>query len=303
MNHERDARVEALTALISRASSSLPEDVEAALRKAANHEEAGTAASHTLKTIVENVELAREMTVPMCQDTGVLLFEVDLPPTEEPREWQDDLVAAVRSATTRGALRQNTIESVSGQSMPDNIAAGAPQVHVHVWDRPEARVRLMLKGGGCENVGRQYSLPDTSIGAGRDLAGVRKAVLEAVWQAQGRGCAPGMLGVCIGGDRASGYAHAKQQLWRPLGHRSSVAELASLEETLLAEANRLGIGPMGMGGRCAVLDVKVSALSRLPASFFVTIAYMCWAARRQGVLLSCEDGQRISWLRPEELAE
>ena len=135
-----------------------------------------------------------------------------------------------------------------------------------------ARVHLLLKGGGCENMGAQYSLPDASLSAGRDLAGVRACVLHAVWRAQGMGCAPGVLGVCIGGDRAEGYARAKRQLMRPLGDEAPDPIIAGLERTLLKEANTLGIGPMGLGGNTTLLGVKIGGASRLPASFFVTIA-------------------------------
>jgi fumarate hydratase class I len=153
----------------------------------------------------------------------------------------------------------------------------------------------MLKGGGCENVGTQYSLPDTTLNAGRDMAGVRACILDAVYQAQGRGCAPGVLGVCIGGDRATGYAHSKEQFKRKLSDRSSVKALAKLETGILKEAQQLGIGPMGLGGQTTLLGLKLGALSRLPASYFVSVSYMCWAFRRRGALLGPEGGVQ-RWL-------
>ncbi|MEI7437573.1 MAG: fumarate hydratase, partial [bacterium] len=111
----------------------------------------------------------------------------------------------------------------------------------------------------------------------------------------GNGCAPGILGVCIGGDRATGYAHAKAQFLRRLDERSDVIALRRLEDRLLRESDRLGIGPMGLGGAPTLLGVKVGALSRLPASFFVTVSYMCWAMRRRGVVLAPNGGVR-KWL-------
>jgi fumarate hydratase class I len=142
-----------------------------------------------------------------------------------------------------------------------------------------------MKGGGSENMSRQYSLPDGELGAGRDLEGVRKCVLDAVVKAQGYGCAPGILGVCVGGDRATGYETAKEQLLRPLGDASADKTLAAFEKKLLKEANALGIGPMGLGGRTTLLGVKIAARPRVPASFFVTIAYMCWACRRRSTVI------------------
>jgi fumarate hydratase class I len=147
----------------------------------------------------------------------------------------------------------------------------------------------MLKGGGCENVGAQYSLPNSQLGAGRDLAGVRKAVLDAVHKAQGKGCAPGILGVAIGGDRGSSYYASKETLFRQLDDPSPDEQLAALEIRLTEEANQLGIGPMGFGGQTTALGTKITSLNRLPASYFVSVSYMCWAYRRRRMIL--RDGQ------------
>ena len=154
-------------------------------------------------------------------------------------------------------------------------------MHFHEWAKDTLHVDLLLKGGGCENVSDQYKLPDARLHAGRDLEGVRRVVLDAVYQAQGKGCAPGVLGVAIGGDRGSSYLKSKQQLLRPLDDANPNEELAALEEQLYKEANELGIGPMGFGGQTTVLGVKVGTQHRLPASYFVSIAYMCWACRRR----------------------
>jgi fumarate hydratase class I len=110
---------------------------------------------------------------------------------------------------------------------------------------------------------------------------VRKVVLDAVHQAQGQGCAPGILGVAIGGDRGSAYYASKEVLFRRLDDENENPELAQLEKRLTEEANQLGIGPMGFGGKTTVLGTKITALNRLPASYFVTVSYMCWAYRRR----------------------
>ncbi len=298
---QSEKMLETLVELIRRASSSLPSDVEEALADRAKLEE-NSRAAHSMRTILDNVALARKGVTPICQDTGVLLFEVDLPVGQDPRDLVEGIEAAVRIATSGGVLRQNTIDSLSGASVADNVAPGSPQVHFSVWDRNVVRIRLMLKGGGCENVGAQYGLPNAALQAGRDIEGVRRVVLDAVMQAQGRGCAPGILGVCVGGDRASGYATAKKQLWRALGERSPDPVLSALELRLLDEANQLGIGPMGTGGRTTLLDVKIGALSRLPASYFVSVAYMCWAARRAGVEVGPGQDASSVWLKPGEMS-
>ena len=269
--------VDRLVDLIRETSSSLPDDVVSALARARRRERPGSSAAVVLKTILDNVALARRTGAPLCQDTGTLAFFVDerLRRTVTPSA----LKKAVARATELGCLRRNTIDSVSGLSYDDNVADGAPVVHyVECAAEKAKRVTLVMKGGGSENMSRQYSLPDAALGAGRDLAGVRACVLDAVQKIQGYGCAPGILGVCIGGDRATGYEVAKEQLLRPLDEKGG--ELAKFERRLLKEANSLGIGPMGLGGATTLLGVKVASRTRLPASFFVTVAYMCWALRR-----------------------
>ena len=281
--------VEKLVALIRDTSSSLPEDVEKALVRAARKEEKGGSAAVVLKTIVENVKLARRQRTPLCQDTGTLTFFVD----ESLRRKVTPAVigTAVARATELGCLRKNCIDSITGRSYDDNCAEGAPVVHyVRGADDAEGgakrggKVTLVMKGGGSENMSRQYSLPDAALGAGRDLAGVRKCLLDAVQKTQGYGCAPGILGVCIGGDRATGYEVAKEQLLRPLDEKPDRgSEIRKLENRILKEANSLGIGPMGLGGRTTLLGVKIASRPRVPASFFVTVAYMCWACRRRSL--------------------
>ena len=272
--------VEKIAGLIAETSSSLPKDVEKALKAALRREERGGSAAVVLRTILDNVATARRGGSPLCQDTGTLAFYVD--ESLRRRVTPAVIKKAVALATKRGALRKNCIDSVSGKSYDDNCADGAPVIHYVDW-MEKGCVELVLKGGGSENMSRQYSLPDSALGAGRDLAGVRKCILDAVVKAQGYGCAPGILGVCIGGDRATAYEVAKEQLLRPLGKEGDSADptLRRLERQVLKDANSLGIGPMGLGGKTTLLGVRIASRPRVPASFFVTVAYMCWACRRK----------------------
>jgi len=268
-----------LAELIRETSSSLPDDAEQTLRAALRREAKGSSARLVLETILKNVALARAAGTPVCQDTGTLTFFVseNLRRTVTPAR----IAAAVAAATEKGWLRRNTNDAVSGKSIDSNVCPGAPVIH-YTLDS-ESKVRLIMKGGGSENMSMQFSLPDASLGAGRDLEGVRRAVLAAVQHAQGYGCAPGILGVCIGGDRAAGFEEAKHQLLRDLADTNPVPALAKLEQRLFREANSLGIGPMGLGGKTTLLAVKIGARPRVPASFFVTVAYLCWAARRRTI--------------------
>lgn len=273
---------EALIELIRRTSSDLPADVEQALGQAREREADGSAAQGALDTILENVALARRGSTPICQDTGTPIFYVKHPVDWSTRQLREQIRSAIAEATKRTYLRPNAVDSISGKNSGNNLGDEAfPTIHFEESEGDVLIVDLILKGGGCENVGAQYSLPDSRLGAGRDLEGVRKVVLDAVYKAQGKGCAPGVLGVAIGGDRGSSYARSKEALFRPLEDSQASPELALLETRLTADANQLGIGPMGFGGETTVLGVKVEGMHRLPASYFVSISYMCWAHRRR----------------------
>ncbi len=271
--------------LIRRTSTDLSPDVEAALRRAAAAEETGSTARSVLDAILKNVALAREASTPICQDTGLVSFYLHLPRGMDPEPVKDGLTEAVREATRLGFLRPNAVNPITGKNSGDNVGLHLPCFSVEVHDSSDVLVDLVLKGGGSENVGAQYRLPDARLKAGRDLAGVEKCILDAVFQAQGFGCAPGVVGVCIGGDRGGSYLGAKKQLLRPLDDTNEDPELAALEERLLHNVNDLGIGPMGFGGRTTVLGVKVGYLHRHPASFFVSMAYCCWADRRRRMVV------------------
>jgi fumarate hydratase class I len=284
-----------LVELIRRTSAEIPDDVQKAILESLEREKKGTIAESAFKIIERNIELARQKSQPICQDTGSILFYVDCPVGCDQIAFEEAARAAVREATKIGYLRQNSVDSITGFNDGTNVGPGSPTVHFHQRREPETRVRLILKGGGCENVGAQYSLPNEKLKADRDLKGCRKVILDAVLQAQGKGCGPGVLGVCIGGDRATGYEWSKQQLLRGLADRNPVPELDELEQEVLRTANDLGIGPMGFGGKTTLLGVKIGAANRLPASFFVSISYMCWAYRRHGIALDA-DARIARWL-------
>jgi fumarate hydratase class I len=280
---------DAFVELIRRASTELPADMERALREAREKEEPDSAAQGALDTIIENVGMARRITSPICQDTGTPIFEVYYPLGVSTRQLADQIRQACALATERGYLRPNAVDGLSGKNSGNNSGVDFPTMHFHEWEEEGLKATLQLKGGGCENVSTQYDLPNTQLNAGRDLEGVRRVVLDAVNKAQGLGCAPGVLGIAIGGDRGSSYIKSKQQLLRPLDDTNSDPELARLEDRLLEESNDLGIGPMGFGGKTTVMGVKIGTLHRLPASYFVSVAYMCWANRRASMRVIGEE--------------
>src|SRR5437870_5240211 len=289
---------ESVLELITRTSTDLPPDVRAAMRTALGSEPAGTRSSQALTIIAQNIDLAVDHEGAICQDTGVPTFEVKTPVGANQIWMRQQIREAIAEATRRGKLRPNSVDSITGQNSGDNLGPGTPIVHFDQWARDEIEIKLILKGGGCENTNAQYALPIElpHLGrADRTLDGVRKCILHAVWNAQGKGCSPGAVGVCIGGDRTSGYLQAKEQLFRTLDDVNADPRLAEVEAAVMATVNNLEIGTMGFGGNVTLIGCKIGALNRLPASFFVSVAYDCWAYRRLGVRLDARDGSIRQW--------
>jgi fumarate hydratase class I len=266
--------------LIRRAATDLPRDVEAAIARSRDTERPMSAARNALDMLLINISKARAASAPMCQDTGMNVWYVHYPAGPHEHALTEAIRAATVAATKKSYLRPNTVDSITGENDGTNLGPGCPQIHFHQWDKPFIKADLLLKGGGCENVSGQMTLPNVEIKAGRDLEGVKRAVIKLVLDAQGQGCAPGVCGVCIGGDRAGGALAAKEQIFRLLDDENPDPRLAQLEAELMEACNGLQIGPMGFGGKTTVLGMKVTTQHRLPASFFVSLAYECWSCRR-----------------------
>lgn len=288
--------LESLVEIIRVTSTVIPNDVDRAIKIAKGEEAPNTTASYAMDIMCDNIALAKTKSQPLCQDTGTVIFYIYHPPGFHQAPFIKLLHKAVTESTKRGYLRENSVNSLTGENAGTNLGAGHPSIHFVEHASKTLEVKLMLKGGGCENVSAQYSLPDTNLSAGRDLDGVRKVILDAVIKAQGKGCGPGILGVCVGGDRADSHAHAKKQLFRKMGERSKIKELAALEKEIVETCNKLGIGPMGFGGKTTILECLIDHRNRVPASFIVSVSYMCWAFRRQGAILDTKTYQLKKWL-------
>src|SRR5438132_414716 len=282
-----------LLELITQTSTNLPPDVRAAMSLVAGSETPDTQSSQALNIILSNIDMAVDDEGPICQDTGMPTFVVHTPIGVNQIRIKKAIREAVAEATKRGKLRPNSVDSLTGTNSGDNLGVETPVIHFEQWEQDDIEIKLILKGGGCENKNIQYTVPcelDHLGRADRNLDGVRKCILHAVWQAQGQGCAPGAVGVCIGSDRAHGYTLAKYQLFRTLDDVNPDPVLAKLESGIMEEANRLGVGAMGFGGKASLIGCKITAANRLPASFFVSVAYDCWAFRRLGVRLDAASG-------------
>src|SRR6202158_4494582 len=288
-----------LLELITQTSTNLPPDVRAAMNIAAKEETPDTQSSQAFDIILSNIDMAVDDSGPICQDTGMPTFYIHTPVEVNQIRIKGAIQVAVAEATRLGKLRPNSVDSLTGKNSGNNLGTETPVVHFEQWEQDEIEVKLILKGGGCENKNIQYSVPcnlDHLGRADRNLEGVRKCILHAVWQARGQGCAPGAVGVCIGSDRAHGYDLAKGELFRTLDDVNPNPVLAKLEDEIMEEANRLGVGAMGFGGKVSLIGCKVTAANRLPASFFVSVAYDCWAFRRLGARLDATTGAIREWL-------
>jgi len=282
-----------LVELIRFTSTDLPKEIQDSLSEARDNEKKGSAGHAALEAILNNIDMSRKNSTPICQDTGTPLFFVKYGQGWRPGALRTQIRSAIAEATRLSYLRPNAVETLHEQNTGDNLGDDHfPTIHLEEVEGDVLEIDLILKGGGCENVGRQYSLPVTRLGAGRDLKGVRKVVLDAVFQAQGQGCAPGYLGVAIGGDRSSGYLVSKEALLQRLDDVNPDPDLAALEAQITQEANTLDIGPMGFGGKSTILGTTIKATHRLPASFFVTVSYMCWAYRHRKMMIK---GSEVSY--------
>lgn len=271
--------VDAVVELLRKSATDLPADVEAALLAALSAETTPMARS-MLSDYMENIRIARRDGRPICQDTGLPIFFVTAAMGLSYAKVVQTLTEAVGRATREVPLRPNAVDPMTGANTGDGTGEGVPIVYFTQWEESRTVIELLLKGGGSENVGASYKLPDPSLGARRDLDGVRRAVLDAVCNAQGRGCPPYIVAVAVAGTKDDSAVLAKRQLLRRLDDKSPIEALAQLESSLLYEINSLGIGPAGLSGAATALSVKAAVHARHPATFFVEVAFGCWAHRR-----------------------
>ncbi|MGE7022550.1 fumarate hydratase [Solibacillus cecembensis] len=293
-----DTLEQSLYNLITETSTNLPKDVRRAIKKAKQAENAGTRAAMSLDTITNNIAMAEDNVSPICQDTGLPTFKIYTPVGVNQLEIKAAIKKAIVATTADAKLRPNSVDSLTGANSGDNLGEGLPVMKFEQWENDYITIKLILKGGGCENKNIQYSLPAELEGlgrAGRDLDGIRKCILHSVWQAQGQGCSAGFIGVGIGGDRSSGYDLAKEQLFRSTEDVNENLELAKLEEYIVEKSNTLGVGTMGFGGETTLLGCKIGVMHRIPASFYVSVAYNCWAYRRMAIDINPSTGEIMNW--------
>ena len=274
--------------LITEAATRFPGDIKKKINL--SYEREGGVAREILGEIRKNISLAQKKKYPICQDTGIMNFFIRIPAYFPKDEFKKNTFKALKKLIKDGIVRHNATYSLDDfpNLSPEEIKSGA-NVNFYFTEHRQAKIKvdLLLKGGGSENMSQQFSLPSLKIKSRRDQEGILKCALEAVKKAGGKGCPPGILGIAVGGDRSTGYFHAKKQLLRKATEISN-KEIKTFEEKITGECNKLNIGPGGTGGKSTILYTKICFLPRHPACFYVTIAYNCWALRRAGGSLTLQ---------------
>ncbi|MGC8816760.1 MAG: fumarate hydratase [Candidatus Hadarchaeum sp.] len=267
----RDTVVE----MIRRAETTLPRDVLSALRRALNREREPLARFH-LKMMLENLSLARKLQAPICQDTGTFTFFVKLGLKRGLRfDLGKAMTEAVKIATREVPLRANAVDPLTRRPSPSNTGRDQPAVHIEITPGKDLELELLVKGAGTENCSRLFMMRPTA-----GVAAIEEVVLKAIEEAGGKSCPPNIVGVGIGGSMETATLRAKQALLRPLNVKNPDPELAKLEHRLESSANKLNIGPMGLGGKTTVLGVRIEKAACHTASLPVAVAFQCWPARR-----------------------
>ncbi|MBE0425755.1 MAG: fumarate hydratase [Nitrospirae bacterium] len=281
----------AIVELYRKAATSLPSDVKSALIGACKREKNNSNARTALSIVVENIRIAKETQRPICQDTGVPVFFVKIPAGLSQLNLKNEIIRATKVATKKIPLRPNAVDILTEKNSGDNTGSGFPVIYFEEIKGSNLIIDLMLKGSGCENAGRLYRLPIAELKAERDLSGVRKCVIDTVHRAQGKGCPPYIIGVGIGASDDQVTKLAKEQLLRRLEDQNRYEILSELEKRLVKDINRLGIGPLGFGGRTTALGVKIGVNHRHPASYFVDVSVSCWADRRARLIWGIQNSK------------
>jgi fumarate hydratase subunit alpha len=273
--------------LIRKAETQLPNDVIEALENAYIIEKG--VAKTQIQAILENIKLAKESKRPMCQDTGIQTFFVDIGiDFPEINKLKQIISNGVKKATKQIPLRPNTMDPFTQINHKDNTGLHVPYI---TWDfsvGSDVKITAFPKGGGSENMSKLGMLKP-----GVGLEGVKDFVVEQIINAAGQPCPPTVVGVGIGGGADLSLKLGKKALLRPVGKRSKDKEVAKMEEELIKRINESGIGPMGLGGKTTVLDVHIEKAHRHPASLPVGIAVQCWADRRAHMTIHADGSWEV----------
>jgi fumarate hydratase subunit alpha len=259
----------------------LPEDVQNALKKAYDNESDDTARLN-LKAVLENLDAAHKMSIPMCQDTGLPIVFVKLGSVNVENLYQG-IRNGVEIATRNIPLRPNVVDPITRENTGTNTGKRVPIIDVELVDSDNLKLTIFPKGFGSENNNAlKMGLP------GEGVDGIKNFVVETVLAAGGKPCPPTRIGVGIGGSSDYALKLAKKALLRDVDSVNSDERLAELEDEILELVNSTGIGPMGLGGKTTALDVKVELADTHTAGLPIGVCIQCWAARHSSAILKDE---------------
>ncbi|HEX8919071.1 MAG TPA: fumarate hydratase [Chloroflexota bacterium] len=260
------------------AAYNLSEDVLTAFDRAIETETA-PGAKEIIELLKENARIAKEDHIPLCQDTGIAIFYVEI--GQDLRIKNGFIVDAVnegvRKGYKEGYLRKSVVDPITRKNTGDNTPA---IIYTELVPGDKLKISFMPKGAGSENMSVIRMLRPTE-----GVEGIKNFVLECVQKAGANPCPPVVIGVGIGGDFEKAALIAKKALLRPVGSPNPKLELASLEETLLKAVNRTGIGPEGLGGKVTAMAVHVESFPCHIASLPVAVNINCHAARHKTIVL------------------
>ncbi|TWT27467.1 fumarate hydratase [Planomicrobium sp. CPCC 101110] len=261
--------------MCKRANYDLGEDVYTAFKRALTTERSETG-KEVLTQLIENADIAKAERVPMCQDTGTAVFIVEL--GHDCRIVGGNLLDAINEGVARGYdegyLRNSMIYHPLNRKNTGNNTPAI--VHIELVEGEELTLHMTAKGGGAENMSALKMLKPSD-----GIEGIKNYILSIVKEAGPNACPPLIVGIGIGGNFERCAYLAKKSLFRPIGERHEDPAVAELEEELIGEINRLGIGPQGMGGSTTALDVKVEVESCHIAALPVAVNLNCHASRHQ----------------------
>ena len=274
-----DQIIEAVTQMVQEANYNIGKDVEDAFKQALATEESPTG-KDVLQQLLENVEIARTEQVPICQDTGFAVFIIEL--GQDVHIVGGSLTEAINEGVRRGYLAGYLRKSIVAHPLErKNTGDNTPAIiHLELVAGEKIKIHMAAKGGGSENMSFVKMLKPSD-----GVEGVKDFVIECVKTAGPNPCPPIVVGVGIGGTFEKAAYLAKKSLFRDLGRRSELADIAELEEELLEKVNKLGIGPQGLGGRTTALDVHVEIYPAHIASLPVAVNINCHAGRHKEVIL------------------
>jgi fumarate hydratase subunit alpha len=282
--------------LLKKAVTTLPKDIKEGLNRAYEVEEVSNSKMQ-LKNILDNIELAENSQLPMCQDTGVHIFYVKLGKSmtgEGIKDVEEAIVEGVREATKIVPLRPNAVQPITRENPGDNTGIRMPYINYRFTEEDHMEIAVMPKGAGSENMSALAMLTPS-----QGIKGIKEFALNTIINAGGKPCPPTILGMGLGGSADISMKLAKEALLRPIDIRNSEPQISKLENDLYEAINALGIGAMGLGGKTTVLSVNIEYAYCHTASLPVAINLQCWAARKAIARIN-PDGSVKHITHPEE---